>query len=244
MRPLRQPLRPCGADVVLTHDVEQGRPHDAHDRPGAGDAEDERGHDHDLEVLERVRRERHVRPHRRPLEVDGREHHHQDGEPEVGHRQREDGEDAADVVGDGVLADGGHDPDEDADHHGHEDRERRQLDRDGEAPDELVEDRLARPVRVAEVAAEQDSADPVDVLDIGRPIEPHLLPERLDRRRIGMALDHADHHVAGHEAHHREDDDAHQDERRHREGESAEDVRLHRATALPAYRSSQVNMRR
>ena len=55
--------------------------------------------------------ERHVRPDRRPLEVDGRQHDDEDGEPEVRDGEGEDGQDASDVVGRGILADGRHDAD-------------------------------------------------------------------------------------------------------------------------------------
>jgi hypothetical protein len=42
-----------------------------------------------------------------------------------------------------------------------------------------------------------------------------------------MPLDHARGDVARHQPHHRKDDDAHEEQRRNREGEAAKEVALH-----------------
>ncbi len=236
-RPLAEPLGPRGPDVLLTQHVEERGAHDAHDGAGARHAEHEGGHQQDLQILERIPRDRYVGPHGRPLEVDRRQHDHEHGETEVRHRERQDRQDAADVIGRGVLAHRRDDADQHADHHRDDDRQQRQLERHREAPHELVPDRLARPVRVAEVATQHDAADPVRVLDVDGAVEPEVLPQRRQGRRIGVALDHARGHVAGHESHHREHDHAHQEQGGDREPDAVKDVALHRSiTCRSTYR--------
>ena len=173
-----------------------------------------------LRFCDGVDRERHVGPHRCPLEVDRRQHDDEDGEAEVGHRQGQDGQDAPDVVGDAVLAGGRDDADQDADDDRGQDRQRGQLQGDREAPDELLPDRLTRPVGAAEVAAQHDAADPLEVLQVGGPVEAELLAEGVDGGRVGVALDHPDDDVARHEPHDREDDHADQHERGDRQRET------------------------
>jgi hypothetical protein len=58
-------------------------------------------------------------------------------------------------------------------------------------------------------------------------VEPEVVTQRRERRRVGMPLDHARGDVARHQPHHRKDDDAHEEQRRNREGEAAKEVALH-----------------
>ena len=58
-------------------------------------------------------------------------------------------------------------------------------------------------------------------------VEAEILPQRVERRRVGVTLDHTRGDVGRHEPHHREHDHAHQEERRDREGDAVEDVALH-----------------
>jgi hypothetical protein len=136
-------------------------------------------------------------------------------------------QDPADVVGDGVLAHRGDDADQDAEDDRDDDGEERQLECHREAPRELVEDRLARPVGAAEVPAGDDAADPFEVLGVHRSVEAQVVAEGGQGRGVGVALHHAGGHVARHEAHEGEDQDAHQEERRDRQGQAAEQVPLH-----------------
>ena len=71
---------------------------------------------------------------------------------------------------------------------------------------------------MAEVA-DDDLAEPVDELHRDRLVEPELLPQQLDLRRVGGVAEHHLHRVAGNEPHQREHRDRHQQQGRngHRE---------------------------
>ena len=103
--PLAQPLRPRGPDVVLAQHLEHHRACQAHGERRQRGAEDDAGHDHLGEVLERILAERHVLELRRPAPPHRREHHHQRAQPEAGDGEHQDGEGAREIVAGGVLAD-------------------------------------------------------------------------------------------------------------------------------------------
>ena len=78
-----------------------------------------------------------------------------------------------------------------------------------------------------------------------RAVEAQVVAEGGKGRGVGVAFHHPGGHVARHETHQGEDQDAHQEERRDRQGQPAEQISLHvardpRLGLVAAYLSSHV----
>ena len=232
-----QSLRPGGPDVVLAQHLQHHGACHAHGARRPGGAEDRAGDEEHGQVAEWIVEEADVHQRRRPAPPDGRVGNHHQRQPEVGGRHADHRERASGVVGAGVLANRGVDPDRQADAEADQNRQDTQLHGQRQAFENGLLDRRAAEQRLAEGAAQQDTADPAPILHPHRYIQ-------AERPLQGGAVQVALHHpptliddlvdrVAGDEPDRQEHQDR-QDEQRGDGNEDAPDgVRGHGNLLLP-----------
>ena len=185
-------------------------------------AEREGRHEH---VPRRARARR-----RQPAEIDREQQDHQEPDPELGHRQAQEGEQLARPVPEAVHPHRRQDPagDPDEEREGHGDHAQHQRVRQ---PGQVqLEDGGPVVERAAEVALEEVRHE-AHVLHSDRSIEAELSLQRVDVRLAGARLDQQRGRVAG-DAHEQEDRQRQEEQREQRIAEALEDERLHRRPLL------------
>ena len=225
-RPLRQAFRARGSNVVGAERRQHRRAHLPHQHRGEAGAEDDRRHDHVLEVLDRILRERDVDAGRQPVVVDGEEADHHQPEPEVRDAEPDERRARRDVVRGLSLLHRGDDPRGDPDQEPDHDREERELERDRQS----VQDRL-RDREVALVATEvslQREPEPLHVLHGHRLVEPVVVPDRLHHRRVAVLGAERGRRIARQRAHADEHEHARKEQDDEGGSDPAEEEAAHR----------------
>src|SRR3979490_724528 len=126
---LAQSLRAWGADIVLTEDLEHRRARHTHRYGGVPVADSDRRQDESREARDWLAPQRGENHRRRPAPERQRDEDHHDPDPEAGHRESADAEDAYHVVDPAVLLHGGHDAEWDRERDREERRQQGELDR-------------------------------------------------------------------------------------------------------------------
>ena len=206
-------LRPRGAHVVGAQRLEHRGARLAEDHRRKAGAEHDRRQQHVAQVVDRVRGERDEPRRGQDPEPDREDQDQHQAEPEVRHRQADEGRRAAQVVRHRAAPHRREHPEREPDRDRHEQAQERELERDRQAVDDRTADAEAGSRRRAEVAA-HDVAQPDDVLDRDRLVEVVLRPDRRERllavvlageRQGGVARQRA--HAAEHEHARDEQDD-------------------------------------
>ncbi len=239
-RPLRHPFGARGPDVVLAEHVEHGAPREPRDDRDRGGGQGERG---EHQVGEEVAGTAAAvgREHAgggEPPEPEREDHHQHDAEPEDRHAGAEERRHRAQPIEQRVGARRGADAEGDAADGGEEQRARGQEQRGLEPLHHLGQHRTLHPERAAEIALE-DAADPVQILDVERPVEAELGAQAREIFLRGLRSEHHLRRVSRREVQDEEHDqrDAQQD--RPQVQEPAQKITAHAdATAVCPGRST------
>ena len=228
-------LGPCRSDVLLPHDFKDGVAGHAREEPRTGVPQHQRGPDELRQVPPRLADGRLVARGRAPREETHPGQEHQRREPEVGHRDARQREDAHGVVDPRVLPKRGHDAQRYAEDERRGDAHEAQLQGHGQPVQELAPDTPAGDEGVSPV--QRGHVDgPGDVLPPEGPVEPQRRPEGCTvlvgpglGRRLGAGAARRDNlsRVAGGCAQRREDGDGDQQQREQALQQPAEHVDPH-----------------
>jgi hypothetical protein len=159
----RQALAVRGADVIRAHDLDHAVAGLAHQHGRQGAAEHEGGHEHALEVAQRVLEQRHEARGGQQVEPHREEEDEHDSQPEAGDGDAAQGHGVGQEIPDRIAAHGREDAGRDGDPDGDDQRETGELDRDRELHRHRLDHRLPRPDRLAQIAPER-SPEPAEVL--------------------------------------------------------------------------------
>ena len=231
-RPLGEALRARRADVVRAEGAEHRRAHLTHQYRRKARAEDDRGHQHVLEVLHRVLREGHVAAGGQPLELHGEVDDHHDAEPEMRHREPDERDRRGGVVRRLAPPHRRKDAGNDADHRPDQDREACELERDRQPLHDRVRYRQLALVG-AEVTPYRETR-PVEVLDRQWPVEAVLVADRRDQGRVPVLRAERGRRIAGDRSHTCEDEHA----REHNDDQGSSDLAQEEAAHDRPYSSA------
>ncbi len=195
------------ADIVLVHHLDDGGAQHARDHRRVAVAYGQRRPDELREVGDRVLPQRGEGDRRQPIEEVQQRQDHQHAQPERGHGEPGDGDEADDVVDPGVAQQRRDGAERQRHRHGDEHRQDGELEGELEAQPDLVDDGALRPHRFAEI--ERDEPDhPVAELGGERLIEAKpgaLALDHVLRDIAAFAAQLELDDVAGHDAEHDED---------------------------------------
>src|SRR5438034_5953952 len=233
--PLLGALGPGRAHVVLADDLEQTRAGHPRDVGTLGQAENDGGSDHDLEVLPWRLPEVDDDDGRLVAEPEEEGEHDEHAEPEAGNGDEQDGRRAGHVVGPAVGLDRAHDAHGEADEPRHDEGE----DTDLRADRPAVQDKLGHGVASEEGLAQlprDDVMEPVEVLDGKRIGQTEVVhdADTVGRRHLRDALYAEDGHegIAGEDAQNDEDDERYADERTQGEEQPPDEILAHGCGSL------------
>src|SRR6185312_12652588 len=190
----------------------------------------DRRSDDDLQVGDRIDHQRYVGERRAVAEPEQQTEHDQHADPEAGHGQEQDAEEARDIVAEAVGAQRADDGDGNADDPRQYHRERGDLGGERSAPQQHVGDAFGTEERPAEIAVE-DVADPASVLHNQRIAEAQLLhvAGALLDGEFGQAFrpEDGDEGIARQDTQHHEHQDRHGNDRDRTKGQTTGDVTVH-----------------
>ena len=169
------------------------------------------------------------RPHAaggEPVELEGEDEDRHQPEPEGGHAVAEEGEEHTDAVEDRVLLGGGDDAGRETDQEGDDGRSRRQDEGVLKALQDEGQDLGALLEGDAEIALE-DLAQPLDVLDVDRLVEPEGFAQVGDILGAGGETEEGLGDVPGDQFHQEEDDEGDPEEDRDQTEQPAQNVGRH-----------------
>ena len=217
-----QALGARGADVVGAEHVEHagaGQPHHGRHRV----------------IAQRHGRQHEVPPgavagHRKPLEPDREDDDQRQREPEGRHRLPDDGDHQRQPVDPRVAVDGGQHAERNRHHHGQQQRDAAELERDRQAFADQFDHRVLEVERAPEIESHR-GAEPVEELRRDRPVEPVLHADLLHVGGGGLRPGNGRGQVAR-EVQQHEADDGHGQHDAERDQQPAEDVDQHGRTRL------------
>src|SRR5690606_35785229 len=138
------------ADIVLAHDLEQRGAHHTRCHGGIAIAHRKRRPEERREIGHGVLEDRDIADLRQPSEDRDQAQHDDHAEPETRKGETGDGDDAHRVVDPGIAIERGYGAEGYGDQYGYERRHDGDLQRDGKAQPDLIDDVVARPERFAE----------------------------------------------------------------------------------------------
>jgi hypothetical protein len=209
--PFRQVLAVRGPDIIRTHDLDHAVAGLAHQHGRQRAAEHERGHEHALEIAQRVLEERDEARGGQQMQTHREEQDQHDPQPERGDRDPAQRHRIGQEIPDRVAAHGRENTSGDGDPDGDDQGEARELDRDRKLHCYRLNHRLPRPDRLAQISP-QGQPDPAEVLDGDGVIQAILRTDLLKPRLVRVRPGHHPGGIAGDHPDPREDDQGDQEE--------------------------------